>query len=229
MSLLIEFLGGSEATVGQAWTVAPLSEVPVFALFGFFLARGKEEMILALGALVYAVRWFLFAIINNPDLIIIIQLLHGLSFGLFYMAGVSYIGKIVPPGLRASGQGLLATFGGGIAGITGALAGGLVMDLYGPKTLYFGSSVLALCAVIGFVIFLKISVNNTNGGDLQMDRFIVRGPEQACNEIQADNMDQAINQVKQRFPGKMVAADASGVIYVCQPNEDETACQMKYK
>lgn len=62
-----------------------------------------------------------------------------------------------------------------------------------------------------------------------MENFIVRGPEQACNEIQADNLDQAISQVKGRFPGKMVAADASGVIYVCQPNEDETACQMRFR
>ena len=60
-----------------------------------------------------------------------------------------------------------------------------------------------------------------------MGRFVVRGPENACNEIQADNLDQAMNQIKQRYPGQMVAADASEVIYVCQPNEDETACQLR--
>lgn len=162
MSLLIESLGGTEAIVGQAWTVAPLSEVPIFALFGFFLARGKEELILALGAAFYALRWFLFAITSNPDLITIIQLLHGLSFGLFYMAGVSYIGKIVPPGLRASGQGLLATFGGGIAGITGALAGGIVMDLYGPKTLYFGNATVALLSVLIFTVLILRKKDNSD-------------------------------------------------------------------
>lgn len=62
-----------------------------------------------------------------------------------------------------------------------------------------------------------------------MGRFTVRGPENSCNEIQADNLDQAMNQVKQRYPGKMVAADAADVIYVCHPNEDETACQLKFK
>lgn len=62
-----------------------------------------------------------------------------------------------------------------------------------------------------------------------MSRFVVRGPENACNEIQADNLDQALHQIKQRYPGKMVAADATEVIYVCQPSEDETACQMRLK
>lgn len=64
---------------------------------------------------------------------------------------------------------------------------------------------------------------------ISMRNFIVRGPEGSCNEIQADNLDQAMSQVKQRNPGKMVAADASEVIYVCQPNEDETACQTRLK
>ncbi|WP_066638947.1 hypothetical protein [Desulfolucanica intricata] len=62
-----------------------------------------------------------------------------------------------------------------------------------------------------------------------MNKFIVKGPGKACNEINADNLDQALQQVRQRYPEKMVAADASEVIYVCQPNEDETACQMKLK
>lgn len=62
-----------------------------------------------------------------------------------------------------------------------------------------------------------------------MTKFVVKGPENSCNEIQADNLDQAINQVKQRHPSQMVAADASEVIYVCQPNEDETACQLRLK
>jgi hypothetical protein len=60
-------------------------------------------------------------------------------------------------------------------------------------------------------------------------RFTVRGPGQACNEIQANDLDQAIQQVKQHHPDKMVAADATEIIYVCQANEDETACQMKLK
>ncbi|MTI79596.1 MAG: hypothetical protein FH758_01750 [Firmicutes bacterium] len=62
-----------------------------------------------------------------------------------------------------------------------------------------------------------------------MSNFTVKGPGKNCNEVQADNLDQAIDQTRQKFPGKMVAADANETIYVCQPNEDETSCQMKLK
>jgi len=150
MGILIRSIGGTEAEVGWAWTTGPLSEIPVFALFGLLLARYNEVVLLALAAGIYALRWFLFAVTGDPDLIIVIQLLHGLSFGLFYMAGVSFIGKIVPPGLRASGQGLLATFGGGLAGIAGSLLGGFLMDHFGPQFLYAASAGLVVVAVMAF-------------------------------------------------------------------------------
>lgn len=159
MGIHIENLGGSAATVGWAWTVAPLSEVPVFALFGFLLMRLREEALLALGAVFYALRWLLFALATVPEHIVIIQLLHGLSFGLIYMAGVSYINKVVTPGLRASGQGMLATFFSGLAGITGSLLGGFIMDLYGPVFLYGGSSLLALLAAGLLIMLVKRKAN----------------------------------------------------------------------
>lgn len=150
ISILIKSIGGTEADVGWAWTVGPVSEIPIFAIFGLLLTRFREEVLLALGATAYAVRWFLFATASTPETIILIQLLHGVSFGLFYMAGVSYIGKIVPHELRASGQGLLATFGGGVGGIAGSLLGGFMMDHFGPKTLYFSCSMLVVLAVVTF-------------------------------------------------------------------------------
>ncbi|MBO8138581.1 MAG: hypothetical protein H0Z40_10675 [Desulfotomaculum sp.] len=62
-----------------------------------------------------------------------------------------------------------------------------------------------------------------------MGKYTVRGPGRNCSGIQADNLDQAVEQTRQKYPGKMVAADASEVIYVCQPNEEEISCQMKYR
>ncbi|MEW6698177.1 MAG: MFS transporter [Bacillota bacterium] len=155
MGILIRSIGGTEAEVGWAWTTGPLSEIPVFALFGLLLARYNKMVLLSLAAGIYALRWLLFAVTGDPQLIIVIQLLHGLSFGVFYMAGVSYIGKIVPPGLRASGQGLLATFGGGLAGIAGSLLGGFIMDYFGPQFMYAASAVLVLLAVVAFNLVVK--------------------------------------------------------------------------
>lgn len=152
IGIFIREIGGTEAEVGWAWTVGPLSEVPIFALSALLFARFNELILLALASIIYSLRWFLFATTNDPNLIITIQLLHGLSFGLFYMSAVSYIGKIVPPELRASGQGLLSTFAGGVAGIIGSLLGGFIMKELGSQFLYYTCSILALLSVLAFAV-----------------------------------------------------------------------------
>lgn len=151
MGIFIRDIGGTEADVGLAWTVGPLSEVPVFAISFYFLTRFSELTLLALAAGIYSLRWFLFSIASSPELISVIQIMHGLSFGLFYVSAVSYISKVVPQNLRASGQGLMSTFAGGVAGITGSLLGGFVMDNYGARFLYTICSLLALLAVGAFL------------------------------------------------------------------------------
>ncbi|WP_031514638.1 hypothetical protein [Desulfofalx alkaliphila] len=60
-----------------------------------------------------------------------------------------------------------------------------------------------------------------------MQKYVVRGPGRNCEEIQADNLQRAVQRVQQMHPQNTVTADATEVIYVCQPNENETTCQMK--
>ncbi len=59
-----------------------------------------------------------------------------------------------------------------------------------------------------------------------MNKYTVRGPGEACSEINAANLQEAMEQVRRRYPNMHVAADASEQIYVCQQGEDETSCQM---
>lgn len=148
LGIFIKQLGGQADTVGYAWTVAALSEVPVLALGGVLLARFSELKLLAVAALVFSVRWALFHIVSDPAAVIFIQLTHSLSFGLFFLCSVSYMSKLVPDRLRSSGQGLLAAFLGGVAGIAGSALGGAVMSGLGPKTLYLICSAMALAACV---------------------------------------------------------------------------------
>ncbi|MDA8097674.1 MAG: hypothetical protein C4575_11590 [Desulforudis sp.] len=62
-----------------------------------------------------------------------------------------------------------------------------------------------------------------------MRKFIIRGPGDACEEIKAESLDQAIIRAKQHHPNKHVSADASEVLYVCNPGEDPTICQNRLR
>jgi hypothetical protein len=60
-------------------------------------------------------------------------------------------------------------------------------------------------------------------------KYIVRGPGDTCEEITAETLDQAVFRAKQHHPDKQVSADATEVLYVCNPGEDPTTCQNRLR
>lgn len=167
MGLYIQQLGGGEKEVGLAWTIAPLSEIPVFAFSGFPLARFHELYLLAAASAIFALRWLLFILVSSPGLLIPVQLLHSLTFGLFFMAAVSYIGRLAPAHLRSSGQGLLATCTGGIAGMAGSYFGGLIFSAMGPQYLYKIMAIVAAFTFIAFTLRYRQVVKNKYSSDIE--------------------------------------------------------------
>ena len=151
MGLFIGHLGGTEAHVGWAWTIAPLSEVPVFALGAALFTRYHELTLLAVASAAFALRWTLFVVVPGPEVLLVVQLLHSVTFGLFFMSAVAYMSKLVPPELRASGQGLLAACIGGVGGILGSLLGGLAMSALGPRPLYGICAVICIGTALAFI------------------------------------------------------------------------------
>ncbi len=167
LGIFIKQMGGNTETVGYAWTVAALSEVPVLAAGGFLLARFSELKLLAAAAAVFSVRWALFSVVTTPSVIVLLQLTHSLSFGLFFLCSVYHMSKLVPDRLRSSGQGLLAAFLGGLAGIAGSALGGLLITGLGVGPLYVTCSLVALAS---FMFYLARSRQDSpvEGGKAQI-------------------------------------------------------------
>ena len=68
---------------------------------------------------------------HGAGALVLLQLFHGLTFGLFWGASIRMLGGIIPPALRATGQALYAAvvFGGGNA--VGYQLSGLGYDRFG--------------------------------------------------------------------------------------------------
>ncbi len=162
LGLYIQHLGGSEQAVGWAWTVAPLSEIPIFAFSGYLMTRFHELYLLALASIAFGLRWILFSLVQSPEMLIPVQLLHSLTFGLFFMSAVGYMSRLVPQNLRASGQGLLSTFIGGVAGIFGSYMGGILFSS-GPRLLYISLAIVSLCTFWFFYRHYKSTVQKNCG------------------------------------------------------------------
>jgi PPP family 3-phenylpropionic acid transporter len=147
-ALYLDAVGARESMVGLTWAVAALVEAPVVFFSGVLLRKlgARRLFLLACGA--YAVRWFLYSQVTAPAIILMIQLLHGLSWAPYLVAGVVLTSEHAPEGLGATAQGVYSGTTMGLAGMAGSLAGGWLYDGVGVANLYRVCSVAAGLALL---------------------------------------------------------------------------------
>jgi MFS transporter, PPP family, 3-phenylpropionic acid transporter len=147
LALHVAALGLPFNVVGTCSSLGVLAEVAVMAVSAPLLGRLGAVRVLRLALAAGVLRWGLMAVVRSVPALLAVSLLHGLTFGAFYVAAVAFVSERVPPERRASGQGLFAaaTFGvGGIAGYT--LSGAGFQALGGPR-LFAVASVVDLLAL----------------------------------------------------------------------------------
>ncbi|ALX49075.1 MFS transporter [Lentibacillus amyloliquefaciens] len=152
IGLYIKQLGGNEGLVGVAWFIGVASEALVFALAGRWFRNYHTLIFIIFAGIVYSVRWFLYAAASDPLHIISLQFLHGITFGVFYLAALDYVTRLIPRLLQSTGHLMFYAVFFGISGIIGSLLGGALIDSYGGGTLY---AVLGFSSAIG-TLFLTI-------------------------------------------------------------------------
>ncbi|MFY0543730.1 MFS transporter [Brevibacillus sp. H7] len=148
LGVFIQSLGGSAGMVGQAWFFAAVSEVVFFAWSGRWMRPGTEIKLITLAAAVYAVRYTLCYLVTDPQWVVWLQLLQGITFAVFYSASIQYLYRMIPEEWRATGQTVLAVVFFGISGIVGSLVGGWVFHAFGGSQLYLLMAAVSLASCL---------------------------------------------------------------------------------
>jgi PPP family 3-phenylpropionic acid transporter len=143
--IFLRQLGADEFSLGLTLTVATLSELPVLFFSSRLLSRWKERQLIGAALLFFVMRALAYSFIIVPWLALPIQLLHGPTFSLMWIAGVSYADRIAPTGMEATAQGLFSGVMLGIGSAGGAFLGGLFYEYFGLVTMF------RLAALIAFV------------------------------------------------------------------------------
>lgn len=147
LSLYILELGGTAALIGAASVVAAISEMPVMVFGQRLLNHFSSRKILALAVSVYLIRFLCYSIPLPGSLVLVVQLLHGLSFGLYLMSSVMLVHELAGRERAATAQGVLSSTSLGFGAITGALVGGVLLDRIGAVGIFrvaAGGMLLAL-------------------------------------------------------------------------------------
>ncbi|WP_206751209.1 MFS transporter [Desulfosporosinus sp. Sb-LF] len=151
----LQSLGASRLWVGIAWTVAAISEVPIFGMGSRWLIRTPARSLMAGAALIFSVRWLAYAYIQSYPIIVFLQLAQSLSFALFYLAAVEYLTKLVSDELRSSAQSLMQCIGFGVSAIVGSTIGGWLVKTGGIFNLYIVMAVLSGLGALGSFTWLR--------------------------------------------------------------------------
>ncbi len=145
-SLHLARLGFGGRFTGAAWATGVAAEILVLAVSAKLLERVSAARLFAFALATAAVRWTLLARVASPVAILCLQPLHGITFGLFWVCGVTVMrdrGHAAP----TAAQGLFsASYGAG--SLLGMSLAGRLLELGGGRLLY---SVAGGCAALATV------------------------------------------------------------------------------
>ena len=144
-SIHVRSLGLASSVVGISAGLGVLAESGVMFLYPRLAERIAPRHLLFLAFAISGLRWIGMSLVKESLPIILLSLLHGMTFGAFYVASIAFLGSRVPAALRTSGQALFASVTFGLGGLVGYLLSGVGYDAFGGHRLF------AFAAMIEFV------------------------------------------------------------------------------
>lgn len=160
-SLYMKGNGASATLVGYGLSLQGLCELPFFYFSARIMLRFGTRMTLILTVLVLSLRLLLYAFVSKPEMAIPIELLHGISWSLFWVACVEYVSKLVDAKWMATGQSLLYAAYYGLGAIAGNYWTGFLADKAMPYgQIFLLNGVIVFMVAILLAIFLRTSPRN---------------------------------------------------------------------
>jgi PPP family 3-phenylpropionic acid transporter len=147
-SIHLAAAGYGGTAIGLLWTLGVLSEIAVFRWGHGWLHWASPRWILAVCLLAAALRFALIGWgVGVLALLILAQLLHGLTFGAFHAVSVAAIHRWFPAGSQSRGQALYSSVSFGAGGFAGGILAGALWEPWGGTLTYTVSALFALAGI----------------------------------------------------------------------------------
>jgi MFS transporter, PPP family, 3-phenylpropionic acid transporter len=148
--------GHGTDTIGGLWALGVLAEIVLFVLAPQLLRRHSPRSLVLFSLAATALRWLATAFYPDSLAVMVsVQLLHALSFGVFHACCMQLIAAYFPGRWSAHGQALLYGLSSGVGGVIGAAMAGAAWEFGGGVACFaFGAG----AAAIGFVLALRLRV-----------------------------------------------------------------------
>ncbi|WP_313952640.1 MFS transporter [Accumulibacter sp.] len=168
----------SKFLVGCLWSLGVLAEIVIFFFMVGLLRRFGLRTILLVSFSAAIVRFLMIGWgVDWLWVIVLAQLLHGLTFGAYHAAAIAAVNRWFPGSCQARGQALYSSLSFGAGGLAGSLLSGWTWDAWGAAPTYTLSSAFAVLGLI----------------------FVALGVKKADLDAVANRLPTPINETSQRF------------------------------
>ncbi len=107
--------GIKEGEIGYLWSIGVVAEIALFWASAPIVRRLGPGWLMALGAGGGVIRWLGLGLTTDFYLLLLLQTLHGLTFGAAHLGAMTYLQRYVPAEASATGQALYSALGMGAA------------------------------------------------------------------------------------------------------------------
>ena len=153
--LFLKEVHANTTQISIALSSASLGAMVLFLLTPFLLKKVSAHTLIQFSFLALALRLFLYTQTSSPMMIALIQLMHGLSFAIFWSVGVVIAHRISPVGFANSGQAVFSGFYFGLGGMSGAYFGGLIYSQFSINIMFWVAAVVSLIGLLTYTILMK--------------------------------------------------------------------------
>ena len=145
-----ETVGYSHEVIGTFWSIGVIAEIALFAVAGKFVRGRHPGILFALGATAGIVRWIVLGSSDAFWMIVLVQPLHAMTFGITHLAAVSFIARAIPQQLATSAQSLMATLSMGVFLGSSIWASGPLYEHFGSHAYYAMAGLSGIALVFAF-------------------------------------------------------------------------------
>ncbi len=150
--------GLSGAMCGMLWAIGVIAEICLFAYSGRAVAVAGPLLLLLAGALAGVLRWLAMAFDPPLAMLVLLQVLHGATYGATHLGAIHFISQAVPEAQAGTAQALYAA-------VTAGIVMGGAMALAGSLYESFAGGAYAAMAIFSTVGIIAIALLRRSWGD----------------------------------------------------------------
>lgn len=160
--------GFGDHVTAAAIAVGVAAEIALMRWSREILSRIGGPRLFTLAAVAGILRWWLTAHVVTAWAMVSVQLLHGLTFGAFWIAGVEVMSQRAPREVVASAQSLFASASYGVGAFAGAVIAGQIRERAGTDAIFLALACVSTFATAAALLLERRSESGEAGEGVRL-------------------------------------------------------------